>query len=188
MITQQMPRRAFTLIETLIVIAVSTSVVLALTLLIYNFNAISAYQQMSEQSSGSAGALIGEIDSLALPADAVLQTHTFSSATYTSSSTVLVLEIPSIDSSGDVIANTYDYAAFYTVGTNAYRILEANTLSKRVSGTKQLSSTVSMLTFTYSSADFTQVNIITVDIQTQTQVKQDTLLDHLREQIRLRNY
>lgn len=184
----QTPWRAFTLIETIIVIAIGTCMMVALSLLIYNFNKTSRYQQTLAQSSDSASAVIRETESLALPADAVLQTHTFLSATYTSAAASLVLEIPSIDNSGNVIANTHDYAAFYSVGTNAYRLLEANASSKRVSGTKKLSSTVNSLTFSYNSADFAEVNIVTIDIQTQTQVKQDILSDRQREQIRLRNY
>lgn len=180
--------RAFTLVETILVVALSLVMMLALGLLIYNFNTISAYQQTSAQSFGSANALMSAIDSLVLPADAVVQTYTFPSATYTSSSTVLVLEIPSIDSSGNVIANTYDYAAFYVVGTNAYRTLQANTLSARISGTKKLSSTVRALTFTYNNTDFTQVNEVTVDIQTQASMRQNVLSDHLNAQMWLRNY
>lgn len=181
-------RSGFTLIETVIVVALSASMMLAFGLLIYNFNTMSAYNQASTQSSGSANALMRDIESLTLPADAVLQMHIFSGSTYTSSSTVLILEVPSIDSSGNVIANTYDYARFYVVGTNAYRRLEADPLSSRVSGTKQLSSTIYALTFTYNDPDFTEVSAVTVDIQTRATVKQNILSDHLREQIRLRNY
>lgn len=178
----------FTLVETIIIIALSVTMMIALGLLVFTFNKISSYEQASAQSSGSASAIMREIESLAFPAHAVLQTHTFSGSTRTSSSTVLVLEIPSVDSSGDVIASTYDYAAFYVTGTNAYRLLEANASSKRVSSTKQLSSTVSALTFAYGSSDFTKVSTTTVDVQTQAQVKQDIFTDHRREQIRLRNY
>jgi len=180
--------RAFSLIETVIVIALSAVIMMVLGLLIYNFNKTSLYGQALTQSSGSASTIMREIESLTFPAHAVLQTHTFPSATYTSTSTSLVLEIPSVDSSGNVIANTYDYAVFYSVGTNAYRLLTANALSKRVSGTKQLSATLNALTFTYNNADFTKVGSITIDIQTQASAKQDILSDHRREQIRLRNY
>lgn len=180
--------RAFTLVETIVVIALGVTMMIALGLLIFTFNKISLYEKASSASSGSASAVMREIESLTFPARAILQTHTFSGSTRTSSSTALVLEVPSYDSSGNVIANTYDYAAFYSVGTNAYRLLEANASSKRASGTKQLSSTISALSFTYGSSDFTQVSTTTVDVQTQVQVKQDILTDHRREQIRLRNY
>jgi prepilin-type N-terminal cleavage/methylation domain-containing protein len=180
--------RGFTLIETIIVVALSVCMLAALSSLIYSFTTISNYQKASLQSSGSASIAMREIESLVFPADALLQTHIFSSVTYTSSATTLVLEIPSIDNSGNTIANTYDYAAFYVVGTNAYRLLEANALSKRSSGIKQLSTTASALSFTYDNADFTKASIVTIDLQTRAQVKQTILSDHRHEQITLRNY
>lgn len=183
-----MKYRAFTLIETMIVIAFGVCMMTALGVLIYNFNTISTYQKTFSQSSNSASALMREIEALIIPAKSVLQTHTFSSATYSSSSTVLVLEIPSVDNSGNVIANTYDYAVFYTTGADAYRVLEANAFSSRVSGIKKLSSTVSALIFTYNDVNFTNVHTVTADVQTEAQAKQETLSDHRREQIRLRNH
>ncbi len=179
----------FTLIETVFVVAISVSMMVALGYLIYNFNGTSAYEQTLAQSFGSASSVMKEIESFALPADAVLQSYTFSGVTYTSTSTTLVLEIPSIDSSGNVIASVYDYAAFYAVGTTTvYRLLEANAASSRASGTRKLSSTVHALTFTYDNTDFTKVSIVTVDLQTQAKVKQNILSDHRHEQIRLRNH
>lgn len=179
---------AFSLIEMVIVIAVGTTMLIILGVLIFNFNKTAIYQQTLSQSSGSASALMREIKLFAFPANAVLQTHSFSSATHTSTSTSLVLKIPSTNSSGTVISNTYDYAAFYVVGTNAYRLLEADALSTRTSGTKLLSSTISALTFTYNTADFATVSSVTIDIRTQASTTQEILTDRRVEQIRLRNY
>ncbi len=179
---------AFTLIETVIVIAVSLSVMTALTFLLYTFNKASLYGKASTQSYDSAGVLLREIESLTLPANAVLQTHSFSGATHSSSATSLVLELPSIDNSGAVIANAYDYVAFYAAGTNAYRLLEKNALSARVAGTKLLSSTLDALSFAYDNVDFAQVRTVTVDIHTEARVKEEVFTDRLYEQIRLRNH
>ena len=182
-------QRAFTLIETVVVIAFSVSVMIALGVLIFNFTKTSAYDQALAQSSGSATALMREIELLTFPADAVLQTHTFPGGIiYTSSTTTLVLEIPSIDNSGNVIATMHDYAAFYLVGTNAYRLLDKSNSSSRTAGTKQFSSTISSLSFSYNNADFTKVSTTTVDIRTQVWVKQQILSDHRNEQLRLRNH
>ncbi len=178
----------FSFIEMVIVIAVGTTMLIVLGALIFNFNKASIYQQTLVQSSGSANALLREIKSFTLPANAVLGTHTFSSTTHTSTTTSLVLRIPSINSSGSVLTNTYDYAAFYVVGTRAYRLLEANALSNRTSGTKLLSSTISALTFAYDTTDFAAVSIVTVDIQTQASTTQEILTDQRIEQIRLRNH
>jgi len=183
-----MKKRGFTIVETMIVITISVSMLIALIFLLFNFNTISTYQKNFMQSSNSASLLVREVESLTFPAHRILQTHTFSSGTHTSSSTALVLEIPSIDISGNTIANTYDYAAFYTTGTNTYRLLEVNASSKRASGTKQLSATTQTLTFTYSDVDFTKAMSVTIALQTQMQIKGETVADTRGEQIRLRNY
>lgn len=182
------PARAFTLIETIIVIAFSVIMALALGLLTFNFTNMLRYDQTASRSSDSASALMREITALVLPADAVVASHTFSGKTYTSSSTVLVLEIPSIDSSGGTIANTFDYAVVYASSTDAYRILAAHASSKRVSGTKKLSSTIHSLTFSFNTTDLTKVSTTTVDIQTEASAKQNVLSDHRSELLRLRNH
>lgn len=179
--------RGFTLLETIFVAALSAVMMGAVSMLIYNFNTTASYQKAVIQSSGSAGALLRDIGSLIVPANAILQTHTFSSATYASSPTTLVLEIPSIDNLGNVIANTYDYAVVYTTGTDAYRTLEANALSSRTSGTKKLSSTILALTFSYDSADVTLARSVTADVQVQAALKTGLISAHQREQFSLRN-
>lgn len=179
---------AFTLLETVIVVAVSLIMMIALSLLLYTFNKSSLHGKISAQSYDSAGAVLREIEALALPASAVLETHAFASATHTSTTTSLVLQIPSIDNSGNVIANTHDYAAFYFVGTSVYRLLEKNAQSARVAGTKLLSTTLGSLTFSYDSATFSEVRTVTADIETQATVKDEVLTTRLREQIRLRNH
>jgi len=180
--------RGFTLVETLVVAGLGAGMLVTIAFLVLQFNNSLAYEQTASQSSGSASGVMREVESLVVPASDVLQTHTFASATYTSTTTSLVLQIPSVDSSGAVIANTYDYAAFYATSTSVYRLLEVNAASKRTAGTKLLSSSMRTLTFSYDNTDFTKVTTITVDLQTQAQVKQAVLSDHRREKIRLRNF
>ena len=186
--TPKKTSHAFTLIETVIVIGIGTIMFIILSALIYNFHKTSEYQQTILQSSGSASAIVKEVEALTLPASAVLQTHIFSDATRTSTTTTLVLEIPSIDRSGNIVPNAYDYAAFYTTGTEAYRLLETHAASHRTPGRKKLSSTVSSLTFSYNNTDVTQTSIVTVDARMQAQAKQELIYDHRQQQIRLRNH
>lgn len=181
------PSRGLTLVETLIVAALGASMLVMLAFLMLQFNNSLSSEQTASKASGAASAVMRDMESLIVPADAVLQTHSFASGSYTSTTTSLVLEMPSIDSSGNVIASTYDYAAFYTTGANVYRVLEVNAASNRTSGTKLLSSNMLSLTFSYDTADVTKASLITIDLQIQAQVKQTILSDHRREQVRLRN-
>ena len=181
-------KNGFTLIETVVVIALSASMLGVLSLLIHSFYSAYSYEQSAALSAESARSVIRETESLALAADHVLQSHSFSGTMYTSSSTALILEIPSVDSSGTIVSGAYDYAVFYVQGTSAYRILAANAASKRASGTKKLSGTISSLTFSYNNADFTLVNIVTVDVQVIVQSRGQNSTDHRSEQLYLRNF
>lgn len=181
-------KRAFTLVETVIVVSLLALMMVAIGLVIFMLNKTSSYNSAESQSSGSASAVLRDMESLIVQADAVVQTHTFSGTSYVSSATTTIVEIPSIDTSGAIIANSYDYAVFYLATTSVYRILAPAALSSRSSEMEVLSTTVSTFSLTYNDPDFTKVFKVTVDLQTSSRVKQYTLTDHRREQLILRNF
>lgn len=182
-----MKKRGFTLLESVIVIGVSAMALIALTNLFLIFNAMYGYQQAFIATAGSSGAAINAFEAAILPADQVLASHSFSGTVYSSSATVLVLELPAIDSSGNTLPSAKDYIVFYVSSANLYRLMQADASSARISGLKKLSTTLSSLSFTYDNSDFTKVTNVIADIQTQAQFKQQTVQSHLREKVYLRN-
>ncbi|MDP2651800.1 MAG: hypothetical protein Q8O94_01555, partial [bacterium] len=170
-----------------IVIALSVLALGALTNLFLIFNSIYGYQQISMATAGSSAAAMNAFEAAVLPAEEVLASHDFSGTTYSSEATTLVLQLPAVDSSGNIIPNAKDYVAFYTSSTNLYRLVQASAGSMRVSGRTQLSTTLSSLSFTYDDSDFTNVTNIIADIQTQAQFKEETVQSNLHEQLYLRN-
>ncbi|MDD3531639.1 MAG: hypothetical protein PHV99_03570 [Candidatus Pacebacteria bacterium] len=179
--------RGFTLIETFIVIAMSVVALAALANLFIMFNTSYGYQQAFIASAGSASSAMNALEASVLPADQVLASHSFNGTTYSSGAATLVLELPSIDSSGNVITGVYDYIVFYASATNLYRLTVIGTGSVRSAGLKLLSATLSSLSFTYDNADFTKVTSVTADLETQAQFKQQTVESHLAERLYLRN-
>lgn len=180
-------KKGFTLIETVIVIGITLIALAALVNLFLIFNSIFGYQQAYMKTAGAAGSALAAFEAAVLPAAQVLASHDFSGTIYSSAATVLVLELPSVDSSGGIISNTKDYIVFYTSSGTLYELTEVGTGSVRMSGNKQLCTTVSSLAFTYDNVDFTQVTSVIVDLQAQTQYKQLTAQGHVREQLYLRN-
>lgn len=178
--------RAFTLVETIITIAISVVALIALTNLFLTFTTVYGYQQ-AFIAAGSSGAAMNALRASVLPAAQVLASHTFSGTTYSSSANTLVLELPAINSSGAPMSGANDYVAFYVSGTMLYRLTEAAAGSLRVSGLRQLSTALASLSFTYDSADFTQVTNVIADLTTQTAYKQQAVENHVREQLYLRN-
>jgi len=180
-------KRGFTLIETVVVVAISAVALIALANLFFIFNSIYGYQQAFMAAAGSSGASMNAFELSVLPAGQILASHDFSGTTYSSGANTLVLELPSVNSSGDIIQGTNDYVAFYTSSTKLYRLTQAAAGSVRVSELKQLSATLLSLDLTYDNADLTKATNVIVDIQTRSSFKQQTVRSHLSEQLYLRN-
>lgn len=180
-------KRGFTLVETFIVVGISVVALVALTNLFLIFNSTYGNQQVFMAVAGSASTAMNAFEAAILPADQVLASHDFSGTVYSSSATTLVLELPSVDSSGNIIAGTKDYIAFYSSSATLYRLTQAGAGSIRASGLTQLSTTLNSLSFTYDNGDSTKVTSVTADIVTQARFKQQMVQGHLNEQLYLRN-
>jgi hypothetical protein len=179
--------KAFTLIETVIIIAITTMMMLAIVTLYINFNSLYTYQQTFVATTRAAGGAVNAIGAVTLPADQVLVSHAFYSGTISSGMTALALELPSIDSSGNILVGKHDYIGFYLTGTDLYQRIEADTTSARTSSTKRVAALVNALSFTYDNVDFTKVTNVAVDIVTQLNTKNGPVQTHLHEQFYLRN-
>ncbi len=182
-----MQTRGYTLVEMVLVIAIFILLGLALMNMSLYYNNFFNVQTASVDVAGSARDIMTDMQSSLLQADAVASSHTYAGTTYTSSSTALVLQLPSIDNSGNIISNTYDYYIYYASSTNAYRIIDANGSSVRISGKKRMSDVLNSMTFTYNGSPITASTKIVVDLITQTTVKQQTIQTHLDQTIYLRN-
>ena len=180
-------KNGFSLIETLILLAVSVAALIALVNVFFIFNSLYGYEQAFLKTAGSAGTAMNALQSSILQADAVLASSTFSGTTYTSTTTSIVLELPAIDASGNLILGAKDRVAFFASSTKLYRLTAAAGGSARVSGTTTLTSALQSISFTYSASDVAQSASTTVDLQTRLTYKQQVLSAHLREQWYLRN-
>lgn len=179
--------RGFSLIEAVVLTGVSVMALLALVNLFLIFNSIYGYQQVFSAAAGSAGSAMNALEAAILPAERVLSSHDFDGTIHSSATTTLVLQLPAVDGSGDIIPGTSDYVAFYASSTTLYRLTQAGTGSARLSGLTQLSAALFSISFAYDDGDFAKVANVTADIQTQAQFKQQAAQSRLREQLHLRN-
>ena len=102
-----------TLLEVLIVMGIS-GLVGALLLVIILSSAGLFYQQSSKVGQGvTSNDALSEIRSVVKESSAIQSSYTDGAATYMSSSQQLVLSLGSIDGSGNLIANTYDFFVFF---------------------------------------------------------------------------
>lgn len=180
-------RRGFSLVETVVTVGISAVALIALVNVFLTFDSVYGYQQASLATAGSAGTAMNALEAAILPAEQVLASRDFSGVVHSSSATTLVLQLPSVDSSGNIISGTKDYISFYPSGTTLYRLTLAGAGSVRASGLQRLSTTLLSVSFTYDDPDFTKVTNILADVRTQAQFKQQTVQGHLSERLFLRN-
>lgn len=145
-----------TMVETVMVIAIFAFIMIALAQLFLGFGNLFNMQESSIDSSVSLRRVAREMQWAVLQADRVVAARQFSGAPYASGSSTLIVELPAVSASGDIIAGSFDYMALAASGTQVYVLTEAAVGSARTSGTKTLSAMQSLL-FAYDNADFSAV-------------------------------
>lgn len=180
-------QRAFTLVETVIVIALFLIVVLGITQLYTVFGQVITAQNSSINATLDGSAVVDAVRAASLQADQVVLSHTFSGVSYSSGTTTAIFELPAIDATGAIIPNTFDYIGLYASSTTVYRVIDAAAGSSRISGAKVLTDSLDALTFTYDNASFPSVTSVIVDATTTAVVKGQTTKVYLRGYTYLRN-
>jgi type II secretory pathway pseudopilin PulG len=97
-------------------------------------------------------------------ADKTLAARTINSENFTAASDTLIVEIPSVDSSGQVISGKYDYAAVYFSGGKIFLSQQADTASSRPTSKRSLSDSVSSLRFICDNSNYDNVGSVLVQI------------------------
>ncbi len=177
----------FTLIEVVITITLLAILLIGLFSLYDGYSRIYGTQQGLFLIVNSAGTTVSEFQERVQQASQIVTQRNFGGVSYTSGTNTLILELPSIDSSGEVIDSKFDYVLFYVSGTKAFRILEADAASSRDSGTKQLSDTVSTMSFVYDSGTPNLSGSVKIDLTTQKRYSKQTQSFHTVQLTYLRN-
>lgn len=161
----------FTVIELVVVLAVSVAILAGLLVLYNNYYRI-YYAQEATARVVSASALTGsELQMAAKQAEAVVESRTVNGTTYQSDSDTVVFQLPAVTGSGSVIPNEHDYIVFNTDGTKLYKVTDAYGSSQRDDGTKLLSDVVGAVNFSYNNGNFTMVDKVDVSIDMELTVR-----------------
>lgn len=180
-------QKAFTLIEVVVTIALFSILVLGVSELYLAFGRTITQQNATIRVTLGGSALMDAVRSAGLQAGHIVAAHTFSGMSLTSDSTTALFELPAVNASGSIIANTYDYIGIYASGANAYRVTDGAPGSVRLSGRKVLTDALDALSFTYDNSSFPAVTSFTAEATTSAAVRGQTMQTHLREHMYLRN-
>ena len=183
-VTRNTYQKGFTLIEVLVVVAISVVCIVVLSSLFIGQNRIYRVETAELNVTADARQAVDDIDNYVR-----LATRTQSSySTYTASSNVLILKIQSVNASNQLIAGTFDYVVYYLSGTSLLRQIFSDATSSRSNGIKKLANNVNGLSFTLNNVDYSLVTQVTTDITIQENAGVQTRAITLSSKSRLRNY
>lgn len=180
-------KKGFTLIETIFVVALSLLLFLTIHSLYTSFSSLYADESAEYSARTGTGGVIRATESIVLPASRILADHTFSTGTYTTNSSALVVEMLAVDAEGELVTGAYDYAVIYRDGSSASLRIEAAAGSSRHSRQILLGSSLTDLTFAYDAADVTNAHSVTVSVTVVATEDHEESTVTLEETIRARN-
>lgn len=138
------------------------------------------YVKQSARTDNETGAVLAAraISEAARGAEAVEASRVINGTTYTTSADVMVLRLPTIDASNNVVAASYDYMAVYRHSAQTTKIfsdIDAAAGSKRVDGQKLITAYNSVMKFRYNDPDVTKADRVQVYL-VNSQTKRQTVL------------
>ena len=180
----------FTLVEAIIIIFIFVLASIAITNLFIGQNSLYQFYTAEVASEGSARRIINRVTELVRASESVLTSHDFGGTVYSSDVDTLVLRLQAVDSSDQILANTFDYAVYYldpSDDTKFFEKIEADSLSQRKSATRLLSESSDNVLFTYDDVDFDRVTEVGFTIDTLETFKNRVATTTLDTLIKLRN-
>lgn len=149
-----MREKGLTLIEILVAMGIASTVGILLLVIMVNSAGLSTKESFKVQNGLNINDALSKVRSTIKQASSVAASYTYNSTTYTTSATQLVLKVSSIDSSNNIISDTFDYFVFFLDGKILRFKIFKDSVSFRQSADQIFSTNVSNLTFRYlNSAD-----------------------------------
>lgn len=170
--TTRNDERGVSLMETLVVIGIM-AVLLVIVAQIFALN-YDVYAKQTARLDADTGAVFAarNLSDLARGASKVMASQIINSTLYTTSADEIVLRVPSLDASGDIIDATFDYIAIYRDATDTSKIFadtEIGVGSTRINGKKLVTAYNGTMGFRYNApdeTDATRVGVFMINTQT----------------------
>lgn len=176
------------LIETLVTVAIAMVLTLALLGLYQVYGNLYGLGRMHFSAVGGVRSPLSEIVEYVSQAHRVAESHDFGGVVYSSGSSTLVLEIPSVNADSRTVAESWDYVVFYKDGERLYRRLQPAASSARSALTRQLSDVAANLAFSYDAENFSLVKKVGVALGTFTREGRVAVSHSTGEETALKNY
>lgn len=165
--------RGFTLLEVSVVMALLALIGLFLGQTYLDFSQFFGRENLQVDLNLANQNTLQDVSASVKESAAVLASAVLDSITYTSATTTLVLNLPTINTQGQIVSGSYDTLAYYLDPANQKKLVkrvQAAAGSRRQTQTKTLDSFVSFLEFQYnatSTADAAAIIMTLTSSQTQ---------------------
>lgn len=141
--------KGLTLIEVLVAMGITTIAGVLLVAIIVNSAGLFSNQSSKVQEGLNINDLLAAIRGSIKQANAVADHFTSGQTTYTTGNTQLVLQVSSVDSSNNIIANTYDYYVYYLDQKYLHFKIFPDVSSSRKAGDQILANSIDSLKLQY---------------------------------------
>jgi len=182
--------RGITLIETMIGLAISALLVVILSYCLVIVLRLNEAQKTVSALTSSTDRGIYRISSNIQQSSQILSDAVISGTTHTTSSSALVLKIPTVNSSGQIISGSYDTVVYRRNPSDLselQEITDAETGSARFDGTHLIARFVTNLLFRYNNSNYSLASTATVFLKTGTTVRGVLKESANQTTVRLRN-
>ena len=182
--------RGITLIETMIGLAISALLVVILSYCLVIVLRLNEAQKTVSALTSSTDRGIYRVSSSIQQSSQILSDAVISGTTHTTSSSALVLKIPTVNSSGQIISGSYDTVVYRRNPSDLselQEITDAETGSARFDGTHLIARFVTNLLFRYNNSNYSLASTATVFLKTGTTVRGVLKESANQTTVRLRN-
>lgn len=185
-----MPRKGFTTIELLIVIAIIATVAVVTADIFASHYLLFGSLSTTLETERSGFLAIENIRAATLGARRVLTSATIGGTSYSSSTGTLILELPTVDSSGNLLPALYDTIVLYRDPTNSTKLWMETVVaagSARQTTKRLLSDFVQDLLFLYNNNTVSSATQVDVSLIVSRATRTSTPKTPLSLTIELRN-
>lgn len=178
--------RGFTLIEVVIVIGLVSVLSLVLSLFFVSAHTTYQFQTASLEAHEAASMALYDVHEALLPASHVRASESFESGRYTSGSNEVIVALPAMRSSGELVEGAHDYIALYMRDGSLYRELRPAPESARRAGVRRLAA-VERFSITYDRPQPVDARSLTIEIEAVRTTRDETATAQVRQTVYLRN-
>ncbi len=170
-----MPSRGFTLIETVIVLSIFAVASIVIGSIYISHSKFYTLESAAADIKTQKSIFTRNFKETAESANSIMASYIFNSVARASSSSTAVVKLPAIDAGGNIIADKFDYAAFYREDKKIYLETSADAASARKNLKRLIADAAQSLVFRYDAALPQDANMVGASLYLKSGVAEEKI-------------